>query len=117
MEENKELYKETLNVNDLQISILSNDNINDFISLTDLARYKNPEFPKDVVKNWMRNRSTIEFLGLWEMMHNLNFKGVDFDTFINEAGSNSFVMTPQKWIESTNAKRRFIAARTSFKTK
>ena len=103
MEENKELYKETLNVNNLQISILSNDNINDFISLTDLARYKNSEFPKDVVKNWMRNRSTIEFLGLWEMMHNQNFKGVDFDTFINEAGSNSFVMTPQKWIESTNA--------------
>ena len=59
MEENKELYKETLNVNNLQISILSNDNINDFISLTDLARYKNSEFPKDVVKNWMRNRSTI----------------------------------------------------------
>lgn len=103
LNENKELYKETLNVNDLQISILSNDNINDFISLTDLARYKNSEFPKDVVKNWMRNRSTIEFLGLWEMMHNQNFKGVDFDTFVNEAGSNSFVMTPQKWIESTNA--------------
>ena len=99
----KQLYKETLNVNDIQISILSNDNINDFISLTDLARYKNSEFPKDVVKNWMRNRSTIEFLGLWEMMHNPNFKGVDFDTFVNEAGSNSFVMTPQKWIESTNA--------------
>ena len=99
----KKLYKETLNVNDLQISILSNDNVNDFISLTDLARYKNSEFPKDVVKNWMRNRSTIEFLGLWEMMHNSNFKGVDFDTFVNEAGSNSFVMTPQKWIESTNA--------------
>ena len=67
MEDNnnsKQLYKETLNVNDIQISILSNDNINDFISLTDLARYKNSEFPKDVVKNWMRNRSTIEFLGL-----------------------------------------------------
>ena len=106
MEDNnnsKQLYKETLNVNDIQISILSNDNINDFISLTDLARYKNSEFPKDVVKNWMRNRSTIEFLGLWEMMHNPNFKGVDFDTFVNDAGSNSFVMTPQKWIESTNA--------------
>ncbi len=99
----KQLYKETLNVNDMQISVLSNDNVNDFISLTDLARYKNSEFPKDVVKNWMRNRSTIEFLGLWEMMHNPNFKGVDFDTFVNEAGSNSFVMTPQKWIESTNA--------------
>lgn len=102
-EESNILYKETLNVNDLQISILSNDNINDFISLTDLARYKNAEFPKDVIKNWMRNRSTIEFLGLWEMMHNSNFKGVDFDSFVNEAGSNSFVMTPQKWIESTNA--------------
>lgn len=49
----------------------------------------------------MRNRSTIEFLGLWEMMHNPTFKGVDFDTFVNETGSNSFVMTPQKWIEST----------------
>ena len=101
--ETKELYKETLYVNNLQISILSNDNVNDFISLTDLARYKNSEFPKDIIKNWMRNRSTIEFLGLWEMMHNQNFKGVDFDTFVNEAGSNSFVMTPQKWIESTNA--------------
>lgn len=98
-----QVYKETINVNDISISILSNDNINDFISLTDLARYKNSEFPKDVVKNWMRNRSTIEFLGLWEMLHNPSFKGVDFDTFVNEAGSNSFVMTPQKWIESTNA--------------
>lgn len=102
MEENK-LYKETIEVNNLQINILSKDNVNDFISLTDLARYKNSEFPKDVIKNWMRNRSTIEFLGLWEMMHNPYFKGVDFDTFVNEAGSNSFVMTPQKWIESTNA--------------
>lgn len=99
----KNLYRETLKVNNMQIAILSNDNINDFISLTDLARYKNAEFPKDVIKNWMRNRSTIEFLGLWEMMHNPYFKGVDFDTFVNEAGSNSFVMTPQKWIESTQA--------------
>lgn len=98
-----ELYKETLNVNNISIAVLSNDNINDFISLTDLARYKNSEFPKDVIKNWMRNRSTIEFLGLWEMMYNPNFKGVDFDAFVNEAGSNTFVMTPQKWIESTNA--------------
>lgn len=88
MEENK-LYKETIEVNNLQINILSKDNVNDFISLTDLARYKNSEFPKDVIKNWMRNRSTIEFLGLWEMMHNPTFKGVDFDTFVNEAGSNS----------------------------
>lgn len=105
MEENK-LYKETIEVNNLQINILSKDNVNDFISLTDLARYKNSEFPKDVIKNWMRNRSTIEFLGLWEMMHNPTFKGVDFDTFVNEAGSNSFVMTPQKSIKQLEKEER-----------
>lgn len=103
MNDREKVYKETLNVNGLDILILSKDNVNDYISLTDLARYKNPEFPKDVIKNWMRNRSTIEFLGLWEMMYNSNFKGVDFDTFVNEAGSHSFVMTPQKWINSTNS--------------
>lgn len=102
-ENNNLIYKETLNVNNVSIGIMSNENANDYISLTDLARYKNKEFPKDVVKNWMRNRSTIEFLGLWEIMNNNNFKGVDFDTFVKESGSNSFVLTPQKWINSTNA--------------
>lgn len=75
----------------------------DFISLTDIARYKNPEEPKDIVKNWMRNKSTIEFLGLWESINNPDFKGVEFDSFRGEAGSNSFVLSPQKWIEKTNA--------------
>jgi hypothetical protein len=75
----------------------------DFISLTDIARYKNPNEPKDVVKNWMRNRSTIEFLGIWETINNTDFKGVEFDSFKNEAGSNSFVLSPQKWIKKTNA--------------
>jgi hypothetical protein len=75
----------------------------DYISLTDIARYKNSYEPKDVVKNWLRSRSTIEFLGLWEKINNLNFKGVEFDSFMNEAGSNSFVMSPQKWIKFTNA--------------
>lgn len=56
-------------------------NEKDFISLTDIARYKNSDEPKDVVKNWMRNRSTIEFLGIWEQINNLNFKGVEFDAF------------------------------------
>jgi len=75
----------------------------DFISLTDIARYKNPSEPIDVIKNWLRNRSTIEFLGLWERLHNSNFKAVEFDRFMHEAGSNSFVLSPGKWIESTGA--------------
>ena len=75
----------------------------DYISLTDIAKHRNPEFPADVVKNWMRLRSTLEFVGLWEELNNPNFNMVDFDQFKNDAGSNAFVMSPQKWIKSTNA--------------
>jgi len=75
----------------------------DYISLTDIARYKNPDEPKDVVKNWMRNKSTIEFLGLWEKINNPIFKGVEFDPFWNKAGDNAFVLSPSKWIEKTDA--------------
>src|SRR3989344_3185424 len=75
----------------------------DFISLTDIARYKNAEEPREIVKNWIRTRSTIEFLGIWEKINNPNFKEVEFDAFKTEAGSNSFVLSPQKWIKSTNA--------------
>lgn len=78
-------------------------NENDYISLTDIARYKNAIEPKDVVKNWMRNRSTIEFLGVWEQINNSNFKGVEFDAFKMESGTNSFVLSPQRWIEKTDA--------------
>ena len=78
-------------------------NEDDYISLTDMARHRNPEFPADVVKNWLRLRSTIEFLGLWEQLNNPEFKLVEFDQFKNDAGSNAFVMSPQKWIKSTNA--------------
>jgi KilA-N domain len=76
----------------------------DFISLTDIARNKNFEEPKDVVKNWMRSRTTIEFIGLWEQLNNPDFKGVEFDSFLFAAGSNSFTLSPTKWIEATNAK-------------
>jgi len=75
----------------------------DFISLTDIARVKNPAEPKDVVKNWLRTRSTVEFLGLWEKINNPEFKGVEFDAFKVEAGSNSFTLSPSKWIEATGA--------------
>lgn len=75
-------------------------NDDDYISLTDIARYKNAEFTVDVVKNWLRNRSTIEFLGIWEQLNNPNFKQVEFDLFRKEAGLNSFVLSPKKWIQT-----------------
>lgn len=75
----------------------------EFISLTDIARVKNSSEPKDVVKNWLRSRSTIDFLGLWEKINNPNFKGVEFDAFKNQAGTNSFTLSPSKWIEATDA--------------
>ena len=75
----------------------------DFISLTDIAKVKNPDEPKDVVKNWLRSRSTLDFLGLWEKINNPSFKGVEFDSFKNQAGTNSFTLSPSKWIEATGA--------------
>ena len=75
----------------------------DYISLTDIARIKNPIEPKDVVKNWLRSKSTIEYIGLWETLYNSNFKGVEFDSLLKEAGSNSFTLSPTKWIDSTNS--------------
>lgn len=75
----------------------------DYISLTDIAKYKNEDHTDDVIKNWMRNRNTIELLGFWESIYNPEFKPVEFDGFRKLAGLNSFVMTPKKWIETTNA--------------
>ncbi len=75
----------------------------DYISLTDIARYKNPDEPKDAIKNWMRSRNIIEFLGLWEILNNPDFKGVEFDSFKQQAGSNHFTLSPQKWINATSA--------------
>jgi len=75
----------------------------DYISLTDIARYKDKERTNYIIQNWMRNRETIEFLGLWEKLNNPNFKGIEFDAFKNQAGLNSFSLTPQRWIEVTSA--------------
>ena len=76
----------------------------DYICLTDIAALKNPVEPKDVVKNWMRSRATISFLGLWEKLHNPEFKGVDFDPLLKIAGDNAFTMSPSRWIAEFNAK-------------
>lgn len=75
----------------------------DYISITDIAKQKNPLEPKDVVKNWMRLKNTLEYLGLWERLNNPQFKGVEFDPLLTEAGSNSFTMSPSRWIETTKA--------------
>ncbi|TJZ63299.1 KilA-N domain-containing protein [Sphingobacterium olei] len=86
-----------INVKGVDILLYQN-NHEDFISLTDIARHKDPNHTDDLVKNWMRNRNTIELLGFWETIYNPNFKPVEFDGFRKQAGLNSFVMTPKRWI-------------------
>ena len=92
-----------LNAKGHEISVIAYEDQQDYISLTDIAKQKNPDAPADIIKNWLRSRSTIEFLGLWESLNNSDFKLVEFDQFKNESGSNSFVLSPKKWIDSTNA--------------
>ena len=89
----------TINVQGTAINIISNRE-EDFICLTDMAKKFGGD---DLIYNWMRNRNTLEFLGIWEQMHNPNFKGIEFDTFKKEAGLNSFHLTPKKWINATQA--------------
>ena len=91
-----------ISVQGVDIILYQNKN-EDFISLTDIARHKDPAHTDDIIKNWMRNRNTIELLGFWETIYNPNFKPVEFDGFRKQAGLNSFVMTPKRWIENTNA--------------
>ena len=92
----------TMNVNEFKVSVMRINN-KDYISLTDLARYADSEEPRLPIRDWMRNKDVISYLGLWESINNNNFKGGEFATFKNEAGSNTFKMSPQKWIRETNA--------------
>lgn len=94
--------KEIMKIKEIEVSFQTFRE-NDYISLTDIAKYKNLQESDDVIKNWMRNRSTIEFLGLWEKINNFDFKPIEFDGFRNESGSNSFVLSTSKWIKATNA--------------
>jgi len=91
-----------LHVQDIPVSVVSFDN-DDYICLTDMARFKDTERTNYVIQNWMRSRQTIEFVGLWEQLHNPNFKGVEFEAFRKESGLNTFSLTPQRWIASTNS--------------
>ena len=94
---NNEVIVKGINVNYKKI------NKEDYISLTDMSRFVNPSEPKVPISTWLRNKDVIAFLGLWEKLHNPDFKGHEFESFENMAGRNSFYLSPQKWIEKTNA--------------
>lgn len=99
---NKESIKTEIKVKEQKIGVLRINN-NEYISLTDLAKYADEDDPRYPIQNWMRNKDVISYLGLWESINNENFKRVEFDAFQNEAGSNKFKISPQKWIKETNA--------------
>ncbi len=92
----------TISVKGTDINIFQ-FNENEYISLTDIAKYKDSANTDSIIQNWLRNRNTIELLGFWEMMYNKDFKPLEFEGFRKQAGLNSFVLTPKKWIETTNA--------------
>ena len=99
---NSEIVRAEINVKNLKISILHVNNI-DYISLTDLARFQNSSDPSFTVKNWLRRVSTIDYIGLWEQLHNKEFNLVEFDQIKTEYGKNSFAMSPSQWIKRTKA--------------
>jgi phage regulator Rha-like protein len=94
--------KETVNVQGTEVAVMSHRQ-DDYISLTDIAKYKDAENPRFITQNWMRNRNTFEFLGILEVLYNPDFNRVEFEAVRTQAGLNSFVMTPQKWIDATSA--------------
>ena len=100
--------KDTIEAKGIAIQVYTEDFKNDYISLTDIARYKNSEEPNVVVANWMRNYNTIEYLGTWEQLNNLEFNPLEFEGFLKEAGSNAFTLSPQKWVNMTKAKGIYV---------
>ena len=93
------IVREIIHAKGIDIGIYTKDFENEYISLTDIAKYRNDNDPRFVIQNWMRNRNTVEFLAVWEELHNPDFNRVQFEAVRSEAGLNRFVMTPTKWIE------------------
>ncbi len=97
------MIKDTIHAKGIEIGIYTNNFENEFISLTDIAKYRNEDEPRFVIQNWMRNRNTVQYLGVWEELHNPDFNRMQFEAVKKEAGLNRFVMTPTKWITQMNA--------------
>jgi len=98
----KAIKKETIHAAGIDIGIYTTDFKNEFISLTDIARYKSID-PRITIHNWLRGRDVVEFLGLWEVLHNPDFKRIDFDTFKEDAGTNAFVFSIKNWTDELGA--------------
>lgn len=98
----KTIKKETIHAAGIDIGIYTTDFKNEFISLTDIARYKSID-PRITIHNWLRGRDVVEFLGLWEILHNPDFKRIDFDTFKEDAGTNAFVFSIKNWSDELGA--------------
>ena len=99
----KKQVKETIRAKGIDIMIYTNNFQDEFISLTDIAKYSDSEYASDVINNWLRNRNTVEYLGIWEKLYNDNFNSLEFEGIEKESGKNSFVLSPKKWITNTNA--------------
>jgi hypothetical protein len=93
----KKTTRSTIEVQGTSVAVLS-QNQQDIICLTDIVKFKNPDHPDDVIRNWLRNRNTVEFLGVWERLNNPSFNPVEFDGIRMQTGLNSFVLTPKQWI-------------------
>lgn len=96
------VFKDSIHAKDREITVLSSGDENDYISLTDIARYKSDD-PAATIQNWMRSRDVIEYLGLWEELNNPEFKPLEFEGFKEQSGANAFTMSPKKWVENTGA--------------
>lgn len=98
----KTTKKDTIYAKGIEIGIYTKDFQNEYISMTDIAKFKSDD-PNNSIRNWMRNKETMEFLGIWEQLHNPDFNPIEFDGFRKQAGLNAFTMSPTKWIEGVNA--------------
>lgn len=96
-------FQEKMNIQGVEITVVSKGDEDDYISLTDIARKKDGEYPSYAIQNWLRNKNTLQYLGVWENLYNPDFNSIEFDGIMEDAGTNGFIMTPKRWIEKTNS--------------
>ena len=96
-------FQEKMNIQGVEITVVSKGDEDDYISLTDIARKKDGEYPSYAIQNWLRNKNTLQYLGFWENLYNPDFNSIEFDGIMEDAGTNGFIMTPKRWIEKTNS--------------